>query len=114
MVQIIRLHSIVLILCSLIGFIGHFLQFGVARITPWIPASVGMILMFFTLVPNKKIARYLSFFLIVSFGILVTNMLFTFWNQDFQPIRKKLIFLAMSLSSWVSILVFILKKKFRH
>ena len=111
MVQIIKLHGIVLVLCSLIGFVGHFLQFGVLRITPWIPASVGIVLILLDLIPNNRVTRYLSIFLILGFGILVTNMLFTFWGQDFQPIRKKLIFLGMSLSSWTTLLAIAFKAK---
>jgi len=102
----IKFHSFVLINCSVIGFTGHYLQFGVARLTPWIPAAAGLIIIVLhILFENKKgFLKYLPLLAVLAFGVLTTNMCIKFLPQEFQPVRKKIIFCLMSFSAWVTII----------
>jgi hypothetical protein len=111
MKKIVQFYSGILILCSSIGFVGHFLQFGVWRITPWIPASIGILILLLTRLKYQKAAYNLIILTILGFGGLVTNMCLKFWGQGFQPIRKLLIFSMMAFSSWISLLIIIGQKK---
>jgi len=101
----IKTHVTILVACSAIGFTGHYLQFGVARLTPWIPAGMGLLILLVNfLVKNEKgLLNYLPLILVLAFGILTTNMFIRFFPQDFQPIRKKIIFGLMSASAWITI-----------
>ena len=100
----VKIHSVILMVCSIIGFIGHYSQFGILRATPWIPAIVGVLI--FTLTTQKKYFHYklLPLVLIVIFGILTTCMCLEFLPQTHQPIRKKIIFSLISISAWITIL----------
>ena len=101
----IKNHGIILILCSIVGFTGHYLQFGVARITPWIPVAIGLsiILANWRFKTNSGFKRYLPLLMVVVFGILTTMMCIKFLAQDVPPLRKKLIFCLMSISAWVTV-----------
>lgn len=112
MKRIINIHSIILILCSIISFIGHYFQFQVIRMTPWIPASIGLLLLLISTLKTKntKVIHLFSMCLILGFGILVTSMCFFFLPDESQPIRKKIIFLIMPLSLWISLDFLILIK----
>ncbi len=103
----IKIHSLVLMMCSVIGFTGHYLQFGVARLTPWIPATAGLLifLVHYSYEKNKQRQWLYACLLIMilAFGILTTNMCIRFLPQAFQPLRKKIIFSVMSLSAWITI-----------
>lgn len=97
----IRIHSFILTICSLIGFTGHYYQFGIARLTPWIPAGIGLLIYVSDLWFRQKPAlRNIPIFIIVCFGVLTTIMTIDFLPQDYQPIRKKIIFSIMSASAW--------------
>jgi hypothetical protein len=100
----IKFHSGILVLCSMIGFTGHYIQFGVARLTPWIPAMAGLLIFLLqVLLKNKKgFLKYLPVVAVVSFGILTTIMCLRFLPQEFQPLRKKIIFSMMSISAWIT------------
>ena len=102
----IKFHLIILVICSIIGFTGHYLQFGVARLTPWIPAATGFfIFILHSWLRNLRcFLKYLPLFFIVVFGIITTMMCIKFLPQEFQPLRKKIIFSLMSISSWATIL----------
>ncbi|MFT3909244.1 MAG: hypothetical protein QM737_07460 [Ferruginibacter sp.] len=104
----IKIHSIVLIICSVIGFTGHYYQFGVARLTPWIPATAGIIIILsdFLFKNRKSLLKYLPIIFVLAFGILTTNMCIRFLPQEFQPLRKKIIFSVMSVSAWATIIYF--------
>ena len=110
----IKLHSGILLLCSMIGFTGHYIQFGVARLTPWIPAMAGLLifLLHVFLKNQKGVLKYLPVIAVVSFGILTTMMCLKFLPQEFQPLRKKIIFSLMSISAWATTIhVMMLMKK---
>lgn len=103
-----KIHFLVLLMCSIIGFTGHYLQFGIFRITPWIPATMGL-LIFLTnnLFQGKKnILRHIPFLIALIFAIITTSMCIRFMPQVFQPLRKKIIFTLMSLSGWVIIIFY--------
>jgi len=101
----IRNHSIILILCSIIGFTGHYFQFGVARITPWIPAAMGLsiILANFRFKASCGFKKYIPLIMVVVFGIVTTMMCIKFLEQEVSPLRKKLIFCIMSISALVTV-----------
>ena len=101
----IRNHGVILILCSIIGFTGHYLQSGVARITPWIPAAMGLsiILANARFKTNNGFKKYIPLFMVVVFGIVTTIMCIKFLAQDVPPLRKKLIFCLMSISALVTV-----------
>ena len=101
----IRFYSFMLIICSTIGFTGHYLQFGIARLTPWIPATVGiLILIIHYWVKDKKgFLKYLPVIFVFVFGCITTNMCIKFLPQEFQPVRKKIIFSLMTISAWTTV-----------
>jgi hypothetical protein len=114
----IRIHGLLLIACSTIGFIGHYLQFGIARLTPWIPATVGLFIIFldYFLKDKRSFNKYLSIIPVIVFGVLTTIMCIRFLPQESQPYRKKIIFTLMSISAWTVVgnqarLLFLEKKK---
>ena len=100
-----RIHSVILVICSCVGFVGHFLQFGVMRITPWIPATFGVMIfeshLFFC--QKESPIKYLPITITFIFGIITTIMCIRFLPQSFQPLRKKIIFSSMSISAWTTL-----------
>lgn len=112
--KIITYYSLILLLCSCVGFTGHYLQFGILRITPWIPAFIGILLLSIQYMKNKyrTFKTYLSLLILFALGILVLKMNWTFLFQDWQPLRKKIIFTVMSVSSTIA-LISILKTQFK-
>jgi len=101
----IRTHTFVLIVCSVVSFTGHYMQFGILRLTPWIPATVGIITLVADhwLSDSKGLTRYAALVIIIVFGIITTNMCIRFLPQPFQPVRKKIVFSVMSLSAWITV-----------
>lgn len=100
------LHGLVLIICSIVGFTGHYLQFGVLRITPWIPASVGLftMLMHYLLGDKPGFRKYLPLIPVIVFGVTTTIMCLRFLPQDIQPVRKKIVFSVMSISAGLTVI----------
>ena len=101
----VRFHAILLILCGLISFMGHYVQFGVARITPWIPTVVGsfVLLLHFRFKNRSGLVRFLPLLPVFVFGIIVTIMCFKFLPIEDQPVRKKVVFCVMTISSWATV-----------
>jgi hypothetical protein len=95
------LHGYLLIGCSLIGIAGYYAQHGAFQLTACIPASVGLTLLLVAKVPmRRQRARTLLLLAITfAFGLVVTRLAWRFVFQDFQPLRKRLYFPAMALSS---------------
>lgn len=105
-----KIHSYILIICSVIAFTGHYLQFNIVRFTPWIPAIIGVIILLLNSISeNHKPLKYLLPFIVLAFGITTTIMCIRFLPQDFQPIRKKIIFSIISISAWIAIFLEIRK-----
>jgi intracellular septation protein A len=102
----IKTHTIVLSVCSAIGFFGYYRQFGIMRASAWIPAAAACFILFlYHLVKDRQVLlRYLPLLAVVLFGILTTNMTIRFLPQDYQPIRKKVIFTLMSASALITFL----------
>ena len=103
--KIATIHGIVLILGTLMGFIGRYIQFNDIRVTALIPGSTGLLII---VVANsnwpKENIRHIVFFLVILvFGIILTRMSLKFVFQDFQPLRKRINFPVMALSSIASI-----------
>lgn len=95
-------HAVVLVLCSAVSFVGHYLQFGVARFTPWIPATAGCTLLALHRAQRSwPRVRWALPAVTALFGLLTLCMVVRFWPQAHQPLRKKLVFTTMSLSAVV-------------
>ena len=105
----IKLHSLVLIICSIIGVIGHYLQFDIFRITACIPATIGLFIYLtnYLLSKRENLTRHIPFLITFIFGSITTIMSIKFLPQDFQPLRKIIIFTSMSLSAWTTIIIYI-------
>ena len=105
--KIATLYGIVLIFGTLVGFIGRYLQFNDIRFTALIPGATGLLII---VLANANSARenmlQLAFFLVILvFGIILTRMSLKFAFQEFQPLRKRINFPVMALSSMVSIIL---------
>ncbi|WP_295797267.1 hypothetical protein [Mucilaginibacter sp.] len=105
--KIIRLHSCVLIICSIIGGLGYYLQYNYFQITSCIPAIIGCVLLLITTLnfKNKRIQFMLLFLVTLVFGIILTRMSVKFIPQQFQPMRKRLYFPVMALSSIIAVII---------
>jgi len=105
--KIIRLHSCVLIVCSTIGGLGYYLQFNYFQITSCIPATIGCVLLLITMLnfKNKGVQFMLLFLVTLVFGIILTRMSVKFIPQQFQPMRKRVYFPVMALSSIITVTV---------
>ncbi len=105
MFKAIRTHCTGLFVCSVIGFTGHWLQFGVARLTAWIPAAAGILILLcgYRFKNSSSYLKYLPLLMVAAFGTLTTIMCIRFLPQEFQPLRKKIIFSIMSVSAWATI-----------
>ena len=102
---VIRIHGMVLIISSVIGFTGHLIQFGIPLWTPWIPAAAGFLIIFVNERAKQKkgLARNLPLIPTLIFGIVTSLMCIKFLPQQEQPIRKKILFTIMSTSAWITI-----------
>src|ERR1700749_2781280 len=100
-IKVIRLHSGVLIICSAIGGLGYYLQYNYFQITSCIPATIGFILLLITALNfrNKAVQFTLLFLVTLVFGIILIRMSVKFIPQQFQPMRKRVYFPVMALSS---------------
>jgi uncharacterized membrane protein YfcA len=103
-VVIARVHAAVLICSSLIGIVGYYRQHGVFQVTACIPATAGLVLILLTTLDftSERTRAWLLFGVAFVFGLIVTRLALRFVFQDFQPLRKRLYFPAMTLSSIVS------------
>ena len=110
--KIATIHGIVLILGTLVGFIGRYFQFNDIRFTALIPGSIGLLIIVLSNSswPKEDMRHFAFFLVILVFGIILTRMSLKFVFQDFQPIRKRINFPVMALSSIVSI--FLVAKNF--
>jgi hypothetical protein len=101
-----KYHAAVLTGCSFVAFAGHYLQFGLLRLTALIPAIVALfVLVLIALVKHKKGNwKQLPLLVVAVFGMLTTIMCIRFLSQEFQPLRKKIIFTIMSVSAWATII----------
>ena len=98
---IVTLHGAILIGCSLIGTVGYRLEHGRFQITSGIPAVVGLglILVAQRNLGTGRAGAWLLFAVTLAFGVVVTRLSFRFVPQDFQPLRKRIYFPVMALSS---------------
>jgi len=105
----IRLHGYVLIICSMIGGLGYYLQYNYFQITSCIPATIGGVLLLITTLnfKNKHIQFILLFLVTLVFGIILTRMSVKFIPQQFQPMRKRVYFPVMALSSIITVIIMV-------
>jgi len=110
--KIATIHAIILIIGTLVGFIGRYFQFNDIRFTALIPGSIGLLIIVLSNSswPKEDMRHIASFLVILVFGIILTRMSLKFVFQDFQPIRKRINFPVMALSSITSI--FLMTKNF--
>jgi hypothetical protein len=100
-------HGTLLLLGSLVGFVGRYIQFSDLRLTALIPRSIGISIIILANVKWRKeeIKQIVVFLIILIFGIILTWMALKFIFQDFQPLRKKINFPVMALSSIIAIVL---------
>jgi hypothetical protein len=98
---IVTLHGAILIGCSLIGTVGYGLEHGRLQITSGIPAAVGLglISVLRSHLGTERGRTWLLFAMTLAFGVVVTHLSIRFVPQDFQPLRKRIYFPVMALSS---------------
>jgi len=103
--KIATIHAIILVIGTLVGFIGRYLQFNDIRFTALIPGSIGLLIIVLSNSswPKEDIRHFAFFLVILVFGIILTRMSLKFVFQDFQPTRKRINFPVMALSSMASI-----------
>ena len=103
--KVAAIHAIILIIGTLVGFIGRYFQFNDIRFTALIPGSIGLLIIVLSNSSwSKEDMRHIAFFLVILvFGIILTRMSLKFVFQDFQPPRKRINFPVMALSSIASI-----------
>lgn len=103
------LHACVLICSSLIGIVGYYRQHQAFQITACIPASAGLLLLLLAMAPlsSERRRAWLLLAFTFGFGIVVTRLALRFAPQDFQPLRKRVYFPVMALSSWLTCLVIV-------
>lgn len=108
-VKLVRLHASVLIICSMIGLFGYYFQYGFFQVTACIPATVGMVLMIICSMQfgNAKVKYAILFLVTLAFGIMLTRMSVKFIPQEFQPLRKRIYFPVMALSSIAAVIIMI-------
>lgn len=108
-IKLVRLHASVLIVCSMIGLFGYYFQYGFFQVTACIPATVGMVLMIICSMQfsNPRVKYAILFVLTLAFGIMLTRMSIKFIPQQFQPLRKRIYFPAMAVSSIIAVVVMI-------
>ena len=92
--KIAAIHAIILIIGTLVGFIGRYFQFNDIRFTALIPGSIGLLIIVLSNSswPKEDMRHIASFLVILVFGIILTRMSLKFVFQDFQPIRKRINF----------------------
>ena len=107
--KIATINAIILIIGTLVGFIGRYFQFNDIRFTAVIPGSIGLLIIVLSYSGwPKENMRHITFFLVILvFGIILTRMSLKFVLQDFQPLRKRINFPVMALSSIASIFLMI-------
>jgi hypothetical protein len=105
--KIATIHGIVLIIGTFVGFIGRYIQFDDIRLTALIPGSIGLLII---VLANtnwaKENIKHISFFIVtLIFGIILTRMAIKFSFENLQPLRKKINFSVMTISSIVAIVL---------
>ncbi|HJP62676.1 MAG TPA: hypothetical protein VJ844_04505 [Mucilaginibacter sp.] len=108
-VKLIRIHASILIACSIVGLSGFYLQYHFFQVTACIPATVGLVLMIICSMQfeNQKLKYGLLFLVTLVFGIILTRMSVKFIPQEFQPLRKRIYFPVMALSSIIAVILII-------
>ena len=105
--SLVTFHGAVLMTCSLVGIVGYYGQHGRFQITAGIPAMAGLILILGARCNlwSERTRAWLLFFLTFAFGMIVTRLAIRFIPQAFQPLRKRVYFPVMALSSIVTSLL---------
>jgi hypothetical protein len=110
--NLIYFHSAVLVVCSLIGFVGFYLQYNKFQLTAFIPGSVALLLLIVakTKWHSDKLQFIILFLVTIIFGIILTRMSIKFVAQEFQPLRKRIYFPVMALSSIATVMLMFSKR----
>ena len=103
------LNSLVFIVCGLIGFLAHYLQWGDYQQTALIPFVLGILLLVMT--PGMKsgntIIRRAVFVLTFVFGVIVSGMLIECSGNDATSARKMILLAVIALSCFASFGVYL-------
>jgi len=108
-IKVIRFHASVLIVCSFIGLFGYYFQYHYFQVTACIPAAVGLSLLVITQmdIENQNLKPGLLFLITLIFGVILTRMSIKFIPQEFQPLRKRIYFPVMALSSILAVIMMV-------
>jgi len=99
--RLVTLHAAVLLCSSLIGSVGYYLQYSRFQITACIPGAVDIALLVLSRVclTSERLRAWLLLAITLAFGLVVTRLALRFLPEDFQPLRKRIYFPVMALSS---------------
>lgn len=101
----VKIHSLVLMSCSLIGLFGFYFQHHLFQITALIPFTVGLFLLTLSVVDfNYKLRWVVIYITTLVFGIILVRMSLKFIPQEFQPLRKRIYFPIMAISSILTVI----------
>jgi uncharacterized membrane protein YjjP (DUF1212 family) len=105
--KVATVHGIVLFAGTVVGFTGRYLQFDDIRLTALIPGAIGLLIILLANIRwGKENTRHMIFFIMtLIFGIILTNMALRFIFEDFQPLRKRINFPVMALSSCIAVIL---------
>jgi peptidoglycan/LPS O-acetylase OafA/YrhL len=98
------INSLVFIVCSLIGFLAHYLQWGNYTQTALIPFVLGMLLLVMTpgMKSGNKLIRTAVVTLTLIFGLIVLVMLVNTAGNDKTSARKTILLTVIALSCFIS------------
>lgn len=103
------LNAAVFIVCGLIGFLAHYLQWGDYQQTALIPFVLGVLLLVMT--PGMKSGTGVVYTAVIIltfiFGVIVSGMLIKLSGSDTTSARKMILLTIIALSSFASFGVYI-------
>ncbi|MBS1664884.1 MAG: hypothetical protein JST68_27805 [Bacteroidetes bacterium] len=105
--RIVRIHGLILIGCSLIGLFGYYFQNHFFQITACIPAAMGLLVAGISFFGAGRVRDAVLFVIVLAFGVMLTRMSLKFVFQPWQPLRKRIYFPVMAMSSIVTVFVMV-------
>lgn len=103
------LNASVFIICGLIGFLAHYLQWGDYQQTALIPFVLGILLLVMT--PGMKSGTGVVYTAVIAltfiFGVIVSGMLIKLSGSDSTSARKMILLTIIALSCFASFAVYL-------
>lgn len=103
------LNSLVFIVCGLIGFLAHYLQWGDYQQAALIPFVLGILLLVMTpaMKSGNTVVRWAVVALTLLFGVIVSCMLIQCSGSDTTSARKMILLAVIALSCFASFGVYL-------